>query len=63
MTFSEKNPYSDIIGQNWHSYNTELKNSNCVVKNRYSKPVAIQLAKIIEKLLLWEVFSGSKWNY
>ena len=34
MTFlkTENITYSDIMGQNGHSYNTEFKKSNCIVK-------------------------------
>ena len=52
MTFlkTEKICSSDIMHQNWYSYNAKFTNPNCLVKNSYSIPLGIQLAKIIEKV-------------
>ena len=60
MTFSktEKICYSDIMDQNWYSYNAKFTNPNCLVKNSYSILLGNQLAKIIEKFWI-----GDKWNY
>ena len=60
MTFlkNEKICYSDIMGQTWYSYNAKIINPNCLVKNSYSIPLGIPLAKSIEKF-----WSADKWNY
>ena len=60
MTFlkTEKICYSDIMGQNWYSYNANLRNPNFLVKNIYNIPLGIQLAKSIEKF-----WSADKLNY
>ena len=55
---TEKICYSDIMGQNWYSYNAKFTNPNCLVKNSYNIPRGIQLAKSIEK-----IWSADKWNY
>ena len=43
---NEKICYFDIMGQTWYSYNAKI--TNCLVKNSYSIPLVIQLAKSIE---------------
>ena len=50
--------YSDIVGQNWYSYNAKFTNPNFLVKNMYSIPLGNQLAKSIEKF-----WGANKWNY
>ena len=60
MTFSknEKICYSDIMDQTWYSYNVKITNPNCLVKNSYTIPLGIPLAKSIKK-----IWSTDKWNY
>ena len=60
MTFlkTEKICYSDIMGQNWYSYNAKFTNPNCLVKNSYNILLGIHFAKGIEKF-----WSADKWNY
>ena len=51
MTFLKavKICYYDIMDKNWYSHNTKYTNPNFLVKNIYSIPLGIQLAKSIEK--------------
>ena len=60
MTFlkTEKICSSDIMGQNWYSYNAKFTNPNCLVKNSYSIRLGIQLAKSIEKI--WSANNNNK---
>ena len=59
MTFLKTEKISsDIVDQNWYSYNAKFADPNCLVKNSYSLPLGIQLAKTIEKF-----WSADKSNY
>ena len=55
---TEKICSSDIMGQNWYSYNAKFTNPNCLVKNSYNILLGIHFAKGIEKF-----WSADKWNY
>ena len=60
MTFSktEKKWYFDIMDQNWYSYNAKFTDPYCLVKNSFSSPLGIHLARSIEKF-----WYADKWNY
>ena len=60
MTFlkTEKICYSHIMDQNWYSYNAKFTDPTGLVKNTFSIPLGIQLAKSIEQF-----WSADKWNY